>query len=370
MDEQLDAELKRIYYDTAGTGSYGGVNRLYKEAKKRGLDVSQKHVQKFLTYQQAYTLHKPVRKTFARNHTYVSGIDKQWQADLADVQSLASKNDGIRFLLTVIDVFSKYAWVVPVKDKGAKSMLAAFKKLLSTTAPRKPVRLQTDKGNEFLCKPVQAFLRSRNIHHFVSNSDKKAAVVERFNRTLKTRMWAFFTAKATHRYIDNLPQFVLSYNKSYHRAIGMVPDKVRHEHETKIWIRLYGDGSSMDRTRKTTKPLKTGQMVRISRWKGEFEKGYLPNWTEENFKVRKVVKHPRTMYKLEDVRGESLKGGFYGEEVQRIRDNVFFVERVLRRRTTRDGLKEAFVKWKGWPDKFNTWITARELKKYRKLTTI
>ena len=358
---QLNAKLKKIYYNVTSAGSFGGANRLLAEAKKQGVDVKLHQVRTFLTNQHAYSLHKPARKTFSRNRTYVSGIDKQWQADLADMQSIANKNGGVRFLLTCIDVFSKYAWVIPVKDKGAKSMLAAMKQLLQIAAPRKPARLQTDKGNEFLCKPVQTFLRERNIHHFASNSDKKAAVVERFNRTLKTRIWTYFTAKATHRYVDKLQNFVSSYNKSYHRSIGMAPASVRREHESKIWIRLYGDGS----TKQKHDSLKTGQSVRISRWKGDFEKGYQPNWTDENFQVRSVVKHPHTMYELQDVDGEPLSGAFYDTEVQRIRKNEFFVERVLRRRTRHDGVKEAYVKWKGWPAKFNCWLAVRELAKYQ-----
>ena len=143
----------------------------------------------------------------------------------------------------------------------------------------------------------------------------------------------------------------------------MAPVDVRPEHETKIWIRLYGDGSTSERKEK----LAPGQSVRISKWKGEFEKGYMPNWTEESFRVQKVLKHPHTVYELKDEHQEPLTGAFYGSEVQSIRTNKFLLDRVLRRRTNHDGLKQAYVKWKGWPDKYNTWIPARDLPKYRKV---
>ena len=87
-----------------------------------------------------------------RNRTYVAGIDAQWQADLADMQAIARQNNGARYLLTVIDVFSKYAWVAPVKSKNAAAVTEAFNQMLNAAAPRHPNRLQTDNGKEFLTR--------------------------------------------------------------------------------------------------------------------------------------------------------------------------------------------------------------------------
>ena len=359
-DDQFDEALKAIYYDPVSSGSFGGLGRLMQEAKRQGLNVTRPTIERFLTDQQAYSLHKPVRRTFKRNRTFVSGIDKQWQADLADMQSIASTNDGYRYLLTCIDVFSKYAWVIPVKSKDAKAMGVAIQQLLDSAAPRKPQRIQTDKGKEFLCKPVQVLIKARGIQHFVSESDNKAAVVERFNRTLKTRIWTYFSAKRTTRYIDVLQDFTNSYNQSKHRSIGMKPADVRPEHEPTIWIRLYGDGSGGKRPQ----PLKANQKVRISRWKGDFEKGYMPNWSKEHYHVDSLVKHPRTVYNIRDETGDTLRGAFYREEVQPIRINKHYVERVLRHRT-RAGVREVFVKWDGWSSNYNTWIKESELSSYQ-----
>ena len=351
--------LREIYYDPAGLGAYGGESRLLSEARRRGIALNRATVQAFLTDQHAYSLHKPVRKSFERNRTFVSGIDKQWQADLADMQGVAADNGGMRFMLTCIDVFSKYAWVIPVKDKTAATMVLAFKRLFTVSAPRKPKRLQTDKGSEFLCKPVQALLKSHNVEHFASDSDQKAAVVERFNRTIKTRIWTYFTAKRTHKYVDVLPKFIDAYNRSHHRSIGMAPIDVNADKETEVWRRLYGDGSS-ERRQSSLKPK---QAVRISRWKGDFEKGYMPNWSAENFHITSVVRHPRTMYELRDTKGEPVRGAFYRQEIQPIRTNKHIVGKVLSRRT-RAGVKEAFVQWKGWPAKFNSWIAQSDMAKY------
>lgn len=355
MAERHDTELKKIYYDVTSNGAYGGVERLYKEAKRRNLKVSRSTVKNFLADELAYSLHKPARKNFKRNRTYVSGIDAQWQADLADMQALSKDNEGYRYILTCIDVFSKYAWAVPVKDKGANSMVQGFKELFTQAGNRTPKKLQTDKGTEFLCKQVQALLKTKSITHFASNSDKKAAVVERFNRTLKTRIWTYFTAKNTKRYVDILPKLVAAYNATTNRAIGMAPAKVRKVHTNSIWKRLYGDGSRYDRGNSRNQP-EAGGLVRISRWKGNFDKGYLPNWSKEVFHVAKVFQHPHKTYEVHDKEGEEILGNFYGKELQKVKAGEYVVEKVLKQRRLADGTYEVLVKWQGWSAKYNSWI--------------
>ena len=344
--------LKEIYYDPQDPGSYGGVEKLYRSGKKANVKgLTRNKVKQFLRDQQAYSLHKPARRNFERNPTYVKGIDAQWQADLADMQALSRNNGGMRYILTVIDVFSKKAWGIPVKSKSAKDMVEGFKQLLREAVPRKPKRLQTDKGKEFLNKPVQDLLKKEDIDHFTSNSDKKAAVVERFNRTIKSRIWTYLTAHQSRRYIDILPKLLASYNNTYHRSIGRAPNQVRKQDENEIWVRLYGDGS---KGRKSE--VRKGQMVRISNVKGIFEKGYLPNWREEHFLVETDRDNPRRVYKLADTGGEEMKGSWYPEEIQPITKNKYLIEKVLRKRKNSQGELELFVKWKGWPRKFNTWI--------------
>ena len=153
----------------------------------------------YLRGQQAYTLHKPAWRKYKRNKTYVAGIDAQWQADLADMQGLASQNDGMRYIQTVIDVFSKYACSEPVRSKDAGSVADALKQVLHQARPRKPKRLQTDKGKQFFNSTFAALMRRHGISHFASESDQKAAVVERFIRTIKTRIYTFLSDRGTGR---------------------------------------------------------------------------------------------------------------------------------------------------------------------------
>jgi transposase InsO family protein len=365
MQQRDSAEeaLRDIYYDPASAGGLGAVERLLKEARRRGIDVSRKRVQDFLADEEAYARHKPVRRRFERNHTFVGGIDRQWQADLAEVQDLATQNGGVRYLLTCIDVFSKYAWVVPLKSKNAETMVAGLEQLFHMAKDRQPAKLQTDKGKEFYCRPVQELLHRKGIHHFSTESENKAAVVERFNRTLKMRLYRYLTANNTKRYISALQQLVDGYNAAQHRSIGMAPKDVRKTDETAIWLRLYGSSSDgvKPKVRKKDTP-QAGEVVRISRWKGPFAKGYEPNWSKETFNIHNVVKHPIPMYELHDAKDEPIVGKFYGKELQRIRRGEYVVEKVLAERQAGDGTVEVLVKWEGWPASYNSWVDKSSLR--------
>ena len=258
----------------------------------------------------------------------VGGPNKQWQADLVDVSRLKKTNDGPAFLLTVVDVFSKRAWCVPLKNKSAVSLVAAFAPLLGDKAP---ITLQTDKGTQFLNRALQKLLKEYGVHHFAThNEETKASIVERFNRTLKTRMWRYFTKKQSVRYVDVLQDFVRSYNNTFHRTIGMAPSEVNATNQEYVWQRLYGHESV------GIPKYRVGDCVRISKAKRQFKKGYMANWT------------------------------FYEPELQKVvvsTDKTYRIEEILRWRNKR---REAFVKWFGWPASFNSWVDAKTLVNYSK----
>ena len=168
---------------------------LCREAKKCYPFLTLHQVKTYNQSKDTNTLQKPARYNFPRNRVIVTGIDDQWQADLVDINSLARFNKGYKFLLTCINVFSKFAWVVPLKNKTGESLVNGFQSNLDLG--QSPEELQTDKGIEFLKRNFQSFLKENNIHFFTTNSELKASVVERFNRTLKTCLWKYFTAKNT-----------------------------------------------------------------------------------------------------------------------------------------------------------------------------
>ena len=192
----MEKYLKKVYYDTNHPSGFGGVDAVYRAVQKDGVKISRKQINSWLRQQPTYTLHQPIRRRFKRNRVIVGGIDQQWQADLVDVTSLSRYNDGQRFLLTCIDIFSKYAWVIPLQDKTGQSLIKAFARILKDG--RKPRLLQTDKGTGFINQKFQSFLKNNKIKFFTTHNETKASVVERFNRTLKTKMWKYFTAQNTY----------------------------------------------------------------------------------------------------------------------------------------------------------------------------
>ena len=195
--------LIKIYHDPKDPGSLGGVDRLMRRARQLQVPgVSRQTVQQYQRSEQAYTLHRPARRRFTRNHTHVAGIDAQLQAYFADMQGIARQNGGMRYLFTVIDIFFKFSCAVPVHFKDAKAITSAFDQVLIAAHPRHPLRLQTEKGKEFFNSDFLALIKRNGIQHFASDSEQKAAVVERFNRTIKTRIWTYLSDRGTVRWVD------------------------------------------------------------------------------------------------------------------------------------------------------------------------
>ena len=343
------SKLQQRYYDPKRVGSYGGVAALRRV-------VPEQDVERWLSEHDTYTLHKPVRRRFKRRCVVVGGPNQQWQADLVDMSRLKKVNDGTTFILTVIDVFSKLDWCVPLKNKSAASLVAAFTQLLSNGAPN---TLQTDKGTEFLNRSLQKLLKEHGVHHFAThNEETKASIVERFNRTLKTRMWRYFTKTQSVRYVDVLQAFMRSYNDTYHRSIGMAPSEVTSTNQETVWQRLYGH------ERVGTPKFRVSNRVRISKAKRHFEKGYMANWTEELFTIVDAHRSDPPVYRLADCLGDKLDGTFYEPELQKVvvpKGKTYRVESILRWRNKR---REVLVKWSGYPTSFNSWIDAKTLFNY------
>lgn len=359
---KMEQELERVYTDPRHPGSYSAVKKL-KKSLPGHVHVTIKKVQDWLKTKDTYVKHRFARKNFKRNQVVAPHIDAQWQGDLADMGNLARNNDGVRFLLILIDVVSKHAWVEPLKSKSAKEVLGAFQRIFAKTE-RKPLKLQTDDGTEFKNASMYQFFREHGITFFTVKSDKKAAVAERLVRTIKEKIWRYMTEKETSRYVDVLEDLVHSYNNTYHNSIKMAPSEVNFGNEGKVLRTLYGK-EWMDEGNKVKKPkLKVGDMVKISRLKGVFNKAYMGNWTEELFLVEKVWERvPYPMYGLKDWSGDIIEGAFYEHELQKVErdlDGYWRVDYVVRRRT-RQGRREVLVKWRGYPETMNSWIPADDI---------
>ena len=301
-------------------------------------------------------LHKPVKRKFEKRQVFAKNVDDIWAADLVDMQYYSRTNKGFKYLLMIIDVFSKYGWAIPLKNKTGGEIVRAFTELWDS-GQKPPKFLWTDKGREFENKQFHTLLEEKKVHMYWTENEEKSSVVERWNRTIKSNMWKYFTKHRTGIYINILPDLIEKYNNTYHTSIKSTPsDARRPSNYQHVVDTLYKDLRKNVINTKEDPKFHVDDEVRISKVKKKFEKGYTANWTEEVFKIVKVQPTLPYTYKLEDTLGEAVKGTFYEPELQLAKPDTYRIEKVLRRRTTAQGKREVYVKWLGYNNKFNQWI--------------
>lgn len=294
-------------------------------------------------------LHKPIRRNFKRRRVILKGINDLWQADLVEMIPYSTNNRGFKYLLTVIDTFSKFAWALPVKTKSASDVTAAMSKILSKQTPK---NLQTDHGKEFYNVNFQKLMKKFSINHYSTYSTLKASIVERFNRTLKGWMWKEFSLNGSYKWIDNIEKLVNKYNNTIHRTIKMRPRDVNIHNEKEILETIYNNIKIFPMPK-----YKIGENVRISKHKHIFEKMYTPNWTTEIFKIKKINNTNPITYILEDYQGKIILGSFYEYEIMKTRNpNIYLIEKILKKKGDR-----IFVKWLGFNNTHNQWIDKNKL---------
>ena len=354
----LNERINELYFNPEFPASFSSLNKFYTEAKKVIKTLKRSDLKRWAQQSPTYTIHKSARKKFTRERILTMYIDYLWEIDLVDVTRIKEFNDGYTFLLVCIDTFSKYVWIHPLKRKTGKETNDAFISILEESG-RKPKKVRYDQGTEFKNKHFQKLLKDEGINGYEAINDTKAAIVERFNRTLKNKMYRYFTAANTFRYVDVLQDLVKSYNNTYHRSIGMKPVNVTESNSKQVRMRLF---PSINKRVKQKTVFKVGDYVRISRKKRIFQKEHAPTWTEEIFKVKVVDRKTRPItYTIEDLLDEEIKGKFYKEQLQKVDLPVTFIIEKIHKRRTRRGVKEVLVSWRGYPSKFMQWIPAEDI---------
>ena len=364
MDDEVKKYLHDLYGDPSRPGSLGGVNSLARAVRKDGkYHISKADLKQWLSSSETYTLHKPLRRNFPRNRVVVGGLGLEYDCDLSDMTRLKRYNRGYSFFLVMIDDFSKYLYTRALKSKTAKEVTSAVDEILSEMKDPPDV-IRTDQGGEFVNRLFRDLLSSKDIRLWITQNEKKANIAERCLKTIKNRMYRYFTLTQTLNWVDVLPQITESYNKSFHRSIGMPPEDVNQENEDAVWERL-----------QRVRPLgevrefkfDIGDKVRISVLRKAFEREYDIKWTVEHFIVAdQFYKEDIPKYLLKDYNNVEISGSFYEDELQKVDvgpDTIYRVERVIRRRTVR-GQRQAYVKWWGWGSQFNSWIPEADLQDY------
>lgn len=305
-------------------------------------------------------LHRNARKNYPRRSYVMRGINDTFQADLVEMIPYARQNKGYRYILMVIDVFSKRAWAKPLKNKTGEETTKAMATIFADHPNHIPRNLHTDRGKEFYNHHFQTLMKKHGINHYSTGSKMKASIVERLNRTIMNKIWRQFSLQGSNKWLNNLQPVIDEYNSSHHRTIQMRPCDVTKSNEKELLKSVYNPRTHIplnliNNIIKKSK-FQTDDYVRISKHKTVFEKGYTPNWSAEIFQISKVLPTRPITYLIRDSNDEQLSGCFYSQELQKTKHpDVYLIERVLKRKGNK-----LQVKWLGidkarpqWIDKKN-----------------
>lgn len=301
-------------------------------------------------------IHKQARRNFIRRSVILKSIDDLWQADLIDIQNLCKYNKNFRYILVIIDCFSKFSWTVPLKSKSKSEIINAFDCLFN--AGRKPKNLQTDQGTEFYNRDFKCLMLKYNINHYSTYSVKKASIVERVIRTLKNKLYKYFNIVGNYKWIGKpLDTVTDDYNNTVHSTTKFKPIKVNTLNEGHVRNNINKIQRANNSNSKKNK-FHLGDFVRISKYKGTFQKGYTPNWSTEIFKIININDERQpAVYYLEDQHKQPILGAFYQEELLKTKyPDIYLIEKVLKKKGDR-----LFVKWLGLNKNENSWIHKSKL---------
>lgn len=315
-NQNLSSFLSKSYYNPLSTAAFSSCDRLLNQAKKSGIAATRREVSDWLIAQPTYTLHKDRRIRFKRNHYNITNIDDLWEMDLIDMQKYSRNNKGFKFILAVIDCFSKFAWCIPIKRKTPNEIIRGFDEIFSSS-DRRPIKIQSDKGREFVNKHVKVYFAEKDIQFFTTRDPAiKAAICERFIRTIKAIIYKYFTYTKTNKYDDVLQSLVFLYNNRHHSSIGIAPANVNENNILQTWQYMQ---RKREKTNTRNHPtLHVGDIVRVANPKTVFEKGFRPKWSFEKFSVSKVHRRDPVVYNIKDETGSIINGNFYESELQRI----------------------------------------------------
>ena len=243
-----------------------------------------------------------------------------------------------------------------MKNKNARSLVQAFDSILSEK--RKPEKLRTDQGTEFINESFQQYLKKQGIQFYTATNEPKAAVVERVNRTLKSKLYRCFTGVNSLRFIDILQDIVDSYNNTYHRSIGRAPATVSLLNVGQVRRKLY---SKIGKSKPKRFKFKVGDHVRRSLRKRLFKKGYKMNWREEIFQIVNWLPRTPVVYEVRDLLERPIEDVFCEKELQKVkRPDIFRVEKVLKKRTG-NKKEEYLVRWFGYNSDFDSWLQSTDI---------
>ena len=311
VSKELDRRLHDLYYNINNPTSYTSLKNLYNAIKKELPKTKIKDVKIWYEGQKTPMVWRNRVKP-RRNPIIQTRLNFQVQSDLLDLNFLKSSNNGYRYILAIIDVFSRKVWVEKLKSKNAAEVSKNVVKILDELPTVSS--FQSDLGSEFRNATLKKYFAKRKISLWLSqNREIKASIVERFFRTLRGRILKYITANSTKKWIHVYKNIAKNYNNSKHSSHGFAPAEINLSNAYLVRSKLYPKVN-----KKKQKALKMGDFVRLLRIREKFEKNTY-QYTDEIFKIKKIlIRSPYNVFKIEDMENEPIEGTFYAEELLKV----------------------------------------------------
>lgn len=377
LSKEKEDYLSALYFNLDKPGAFRSPLQLWRQVKKEDkYKIGLSRIRQWLQNQDVYSMNRALRRRFKRARVLTGGIRDQYDIDLMDVGFHSAENDGVRYLLIVIDVFTRYLWASPLNNKSSSAVLAALKKCFKDMGT--PRKVRSDLGKEFTSLKTEEYFKSIGVKHFTTQGEAKSNYVERVIRTLRSLIHRSSKKARSFRYIDKLESLVRNYNITPHKSLGYkAPAEIDKGNEVDQIIDQYL--TPMVSERKIIKKKKSGKIpkpsspfrfkvndtVRLSHLKHPFEREFMEKFTGELFEIKsRFLKQNIPMYKVRDLNGQDLTGSFYQAELQRVQkpeDTVWEIEKILRKKR-RGNETYVLVKWLNFPRSFNSWIPESDVR--------
>lgn len=371
QQDYTEEYLKKLYFDQSAPASYQGLKKLWTQVKldpERPAGLTQKKLKQWLDRQEVYQVHSQTKQSYETEALIVEYSDQLWDIDILVLPNdKPGINRNYKYLLGVIDLFSRYAWVRLLKKKTATETAKAFKSILAEG--RKCEALRGDAGTEFLGAPFKEMLEEENIPYITAYGHVKANFIERWFKTFEQKLHRYFYHNTTSNFVDVVQDIVLSYNNTVHRTTGYRPAEVDEHNTIELYDRVYKPILDKRAAQRFHPSFHAGDLVRISLFKDKFKRSYTQNWSEEVFEIWYVVKSHPPRYKIRDLKQENIQGSFYKEDLKPVnaqdaKDINWKIERVISTRKVKGRRPQSLIKWYGFSEKFNSYIDTADLKKY------
>ena len=363
----MNNKIEKIYKNIKNPGGLSSVDKLYREIKKDSKldDIKKKDVEKYLQGQSSHTLHKIKRHKFSRRKMMFPGPGHTLASDVFYINRFSKANNNIRYILVVMDSFSRFISLHPLSSLKASCVVPVFRKVLEDSL-YPYVKLFTDEGIEYTSKGMKSLLKKHNITHYHTYSREiKVSIVERCILTLKRKIRKYLTKNNTNRFLHVLDDLAEGYNGTPHRGLlWKTPMEVylmtKWCEIRKFKLKLYKE--HVRKNKSVSRDLYVGDIVRIKSLRSKFSRSIDYENTREVFKISQIYKTTPVTYGLEDLSGKKIDGPFYWHELTKTVDPGIYDVEVLKTKKSK-GKKYYLVNYIHFPTSSNEWIEAKNLEK-------